>query len=212
MLSKNDIKEDKLMKSFTINNKNNNKKEQLKQHEKYDDYELNYLEYQLALEFDNREFYRVYWSLLKREHLIIFTFFSWNDYNIFSIKLSKIFFLICTDMALNVFFFSDESMHNIYINSGKFIFFQHLVQTIISTIVSQLIQILSNFLTMTDIHYYQIKSLDKNNIDKVRVFNIIKCIKIKLILFYFFTFILFLFYWYVISAFCGVYKTLKEYL
>ena len=34
MLSKNDIKEDKLMKSFTINNKNNNKKEKLKKHEK----------------------------------------------------------------------------------------------------------------------------------------------------------------------------------
>ena len=176
----------------------------------YDDYELNSLDYLDALELDDRKFLRVYWSLIKREHLIIFTFFSWNDYNIFSIKLSKFFFLICTDMALNVFFFSDESMHNIYQSGGNYIFFEQLFQMIISTLVSQLLQIFLNYLTMTDIDYYRIKSVKKIIKNKKKVFLIIRCVKYKIFIFYIFTLILFLFYWYVVTAFCAVYENTQK--
>ena len=51
-------------------------------------YELNDLEYSNALELDSRNFFRIYWYLLNREHLILFTFFNLNDFNIFSIKCS----------------------------------------------------------------------------------------------------------------------------
>ena len=168
------------------------------------------MEYLLALEVDNRKFFSIYWSLLKREHLILFTFFSRNDYNIFSIKLSKFFFLICTDMVLNVFFFSDESMHNLYKTGGKFDFFEQIVQFVFSTLVSQILQILLNYLTMTDIQYYEIKSLMEKNINKEQVLSIIKIIKYKIIFFYLIEFILFLFYWYVISAFCSVYANTQK--
>ena len=170
------------------------------------DFELNGLEYLIAIELDNRKFLRVYWSLLKREHTIIFTFFAWNDYNIFSIKLTKFFFLICTDMAFNVFFFSDESMHNLYESGGEFDFFDQLVQMFYTTIVSQVLQIFLNYLTMTDIHYYQIKGLKNENINQSRVLSIMNCIKYKIIAFYIFTFLVFLFYWYLISSFCSVYE------
>ena len=216
---KNQTSRKNMVQISNINNKelgnNNGSKENLTKKEtklinhidntNYDDFELNSLDYLIAIESDNRKFFRIYWSLLKREHLIIFTFFSWNDYNIFSIKLSKFFLLICTDMALNVFFFSDESMHNIYKSGGKFNIFEQIIQFIFTTILSQLLQIFSNFLTMNDIQYYQIKSLSKKNIEKEKVLSIIKNIKYKLIIFDIFAFILFLFYWYVNSAFCSVY-------
>jgi hypothetical protein len=38
-------------------------------------YELNELEYEEALELDNRNFFKTYWYLIKREHIILFTFF-----------------------------------------------------------------------------------------------------------------------------------------
>ena len=177
-----------------------------KKEEPISDFEMNNLEYLIALELDNRPFIRVYWSLLKREHTIIFTFFAWNDYNIFSIKLSKFFFLICTDMCLNVFFFSDESMHNLYESGGSFDFFGQIVQFIYTTIVSQVLQIFLNYLTMTDIHYYQIKRLKDDKISKSTIISIINCIKYKIIAFYIFTFLLFLFYMYTIAAFCAVYQ------
>ena len=42
--------------------------------EKPDNFELNNMEYQAALETDKRSFINIYWSILEREHLIIFTF------------------------------------------------------------------------------------------------------------------------------------------
>ena len=125
------------------------------------DYELNDLEYNDAIELDHRDFLNIYWYLLRREHIIFLTFFSNNDYNLFSIKLSKLFLAICSDMALNVFFFSDESMHKIYISGGENDCTGQLAQMIYSTIISQILQIFINYLTMTDIHYYQLKALKK---------------------------------------------------
>ena len=185
-------------------------KEEKKINVNYDDYEYNNLEYLEAVEYDNRTFFRIYWSLLKREHLIIFTFFSWNDYNIFSIKLTRFFHAICTDMVLNVFFFSDESMHNVYQSGGTYNFFEQLFQMIISTIASQLLQIFLNYLTMTDIPYYMIKSLDKQKLSREKILSTINCIKYKLIIFYIFVFILFIFYWYIITAFCAVYENTQR--
>ena len=192
---------DKISKQYAIKDKKLKVVKKVKQN--YDDYELNSLEYLEAIKYDNRTFFAIYCSILKREHLIIFTFCSRNDYNIFNVKLSKLFFFICTDMVLNVFFFSDESMHNIYQSGGVYNFFEQLFQMVISTIVSQLLQIFINYLTMTDIHYYMIKSLEKKNINKQKILSTMNCIKYKINIFYIFALLLFVFYWYVVSAFCA---------
>ena len=178
-----------------------------KEKEDLTDYELNDLVYCEALELDNRNFLNIYWYLLKREQIILFTFFNWNDFNIFSIKLSKLFLAICSDMAFNVFFFSDDSMHKLYASGGEQGgWVDQFAQMVYSTIISQLLQIFINYLTMTDIHYYQLKELKRNNnINSKKALFVIKCIKYKLIAFYCSTFILFLFFWYTVSAFCAVY-------
>ena len=67
-------------------------------------------------------------------------------------------------MDFNAFFFSDESMHNVYVNGGEHDFIGQFAQMIYSTIVSQLLQIFINYLTMTDIQYYKIKGLLKEKI------------------------------------------------
>ena len=70
-----------------------NKKEIINKNQKqYDDYELNELEYIEATIYDKRSLFQIYWSILKREHLLIFTFFNCNDYNLLSIKLSRFIF------------------------------------------------------------------------------------------------------------------------
>ena len=60
------------------------------------------------------------------------------------------------------------------------------------------------FLSLIDKYYYQIKELTKSN--KKEIFNIIKCVKIKLIIFFVFTLIIFIFYMYLVTAFCAVYE------
>ena len=189
--------------STKINNLNELK---ITKEENLDDYELNELEYLPAIELDKRPFSQIYWSTLKRNHIILLTFFSCNDYNIYYIKFARFLFLISTDMALNVFFFTDDSMHKIYLNYGKYDFIQSIPQAIYTTALSQLIEVFLSYLSMTDKHIYQIKHVKDEKIKKIIIFQNLKCIKLKLIGFFVFTFVFFAFYWYLISSFCAVYE------
>ena len=175
-----------------------------KEKEKLDDYELNNLEYDLALKLDKRNFLQIYWSLLKREHLVIFTFITREDHNIMFIKYSRFIFLLCTDMAMNVFFFSDETMHKMFIDYVKYNFIQQIPQITYSTIISKLIEIFLCYLSLTDKHFYQIKGAEK--ISKSSMKGIMKCIQIKFAFFFVFTSTMFIFYWYLITCFCSVYR------
>ena len=181
-------------------------KKKSKKKEELDDYQLNDLDYLEAIKLDKRPFSQVYWATLKRNHIILFTFFSWNDYNISYVKFARFIFLVCTDMAMNVFFFTDESMHKIYLNYGKFNFIQQIPQIIYSTILSQTLEVFLCYLSLTDKHIYQIKKLPTKIRNKDTIFKILKCIKIKLIVFFIFIFVFFIFYWYLISCFCAVYE------
>ena len=171
----------------------------------YSDYQLNELVYEEAIKYDRRSLLKVYCQILQREHLIIFTFLNCNDYNLLSVKVSRCIFLIVGDMALNVFFFSDDSMHKLFLSYGKYDFIQQIPQITYSTIISQIIEVFLCFLSLTDKYIYQLKSyLIKGNIRNIK--KIITYIHIKLIIFFIFIFIFFGIYWYIISVFCGVYR------
>ena len=181
-----------------------------KKKEQMSDFELNDLPYFEAIKLDKRSFCRMYWSLLRREHIILFTFFSWHDYNIIYVKLAKFFFLVCQDMAMNVIFFSDDSMHKIYADFGKYTFIQQIPQIIYSTTVSQLLEIFLCYLSLTDKNYYQIKVIKNIKINKNIVYKVLRCVKFKLFGFFSFTLILFAFYWYFVSSFCAVYHNTQS--
>ena len=111
-------------------------------------------------------------------------------------------------MAFNVFFFSDDSMHKIFISYGKYDFIQQIPQITYSTIISQLIEIFLCFLSLTDKHFYEIKSLKKD--EKNKMLSIVQCVKQKVTFFYIITFLMFAFYWYSIACFCAVYRNTQS--
>ena len=189
------------------NAKNDNNMNPIKEEENknLDCYELNNLEYDEAICCDKRTFIHIYWDMLCREHKIIFTFFICNDYNILYIKYARFIFLFGNDMAMNVFFFSDESMHKIFLNYGKYNFIQQIPQIVYTTIISQLIEVFLCYLSLTDKYVYKIKKMEEPYNTEM-ILKILKCIKIKLIFFYIFIFIFFGFYWYIVAAFCAVYE------
>ena len=198
---------------------------QRKSSDQYDDYELNNMEYYDASDFDNRTCLRTYWSVIKREHYVIFTFFSRNDYNLFYVKIERFFILICTEITMNGMFFVHETMYKK--QTGGLSFAQKIPQIIFSLLVSHAMEVILCYLSMTDIHYYQIKALPKEqkNLHKDqkylskdaknlpnkgknddKIFDILSCMKRKLTAFFILTFLVFLFHWYFISAFCAVYQ------
>ena len=166
------------------------------------------MEYEEAMEYDHRPFTSVYLSLLKREHLLIFSFCTRNDYNLTFVKFCRLFFLLATDMCLNVFFFFDETMHTMYLDYGKYNFIQNVPQIIYTTIVSQILDVFLCYLSLTDKAYYEIKNLKAK--DRFELLKIIKCTKIKLTIFYILTFTLFAFHWYTITCFCAVYRNTQS--
>ena len=127
-----------------------------------DDYELNHLKYDTAIELDKREFFKTYWSIIKRDQLILFIFVSSKDFNLIYIKYARLIFTISTLMVMNSFLFSDELIHEFFMNGVKYNFGQHTLQMALSIIITHILEILLCFLTMTDRIFYEIKSFSKN--------------------------------------------------
>ena len=186
------FKDDEIDTTFIIKEKN------------FDDYELNNMGYNDACEYDKRSCLRTYWSILKREHYVIFTFISRNDHNIFYIKIERFFIVICTEITMNGLFFVHETMYKK--QNGGLSFCQKIPQIIFSLLVSHAVEIILCYLSMTDITYYEIKELPKQEKYHEKVFDLLDNRKRKLIGFFVFTFLFFLFHWYFISAFCAVYQ------
>ena len=155
----------------------------------YDNFELNNLDYIPACEIDKRSFCRTYWSVLLREHIALITFVAWHDYNLFCVKVDRFIIQFCTNMAMNGLFFSDESMHNLYVNNGEYDFVQQIPQILYSLIIVHILEVILCFLSLTDTPIYKIKMLSQNKGNAEKILSVINCIKIKLIIFFIFTFI-----------------------
>ena len=179
---------------------------------KLDNYEINRLDFLDAVALDKRNYLSIYLSLIKREELILLTFVSLNDYNLFFVKLDKFLFLFVTTLVMNSLLFADETIHKLYLEEGKYNFTQSLPHIIYSLLIAHAIEILLCFLTMTDRHVYEIKALKKSKDLNEKIFQILKVVKIKLIVFFALTGAVFLFYWYCVAAFCAVYQKSQGFL
>ena len=96
-------------------------------------------------------------------------------------------------------------MHKVFLNYGKYNFIQQIPQIIYTTIFSQFIEVFLCFLSLTDKHIYLMKNSAKLTV-KNDILKILRCIKVKLIIFFIFTFIFFVCYWYIVCVFCAVYE------
>ena len=68
------------------------------------DEEINNLEYELAIIIDKRTYLQYYYSLLKKKHLILFSFLPSNDYNLKAIKISLLLLSFSLYFTINGFF------------------------------------------------------------------------------------------------------------
>ena len=147
----------------------------------------------------------LYWSLLKRRHLILFAFYPANDYNLMVIKISFFIISFSLYMTINGFFFSDESMHKVFEDNGDFNFLYQIPQILYSTIVSTIINMILKFLSLSEKNILELKKEENVKDVEERLANIKKYIRVKLIIYFVIGFFLMLFFWYFISTFCAVY-------
>ena len=176
------------------------------------DPELDDLDYEEAKKYDKRTFFQYYWSYLKQNHLIFFTFLPNSDYNIIYAKIGLFIVSFGLFFTINGFFFSDETMHKLYEDKGIFDIIFQIPQILYSSIVSSIIDYILKNLSLSENKILELKSeITEQNLDftssQTKANQIQKNLKIKLIIFFVLSTLLMLFFWYFISCFCGVYIT-----
>ena len=169
------------------------------------DEELNSLEYTIALKIDKRTYFQYYWSLLKKKHLILFTFYPNNDYNLPSIKIFLFLVSFSLYFTINGFFFNDDTMHKINEDHGNFNLLFQLPQIFYSSIISAVINIILRQLSLSEKNILALKK--EQNYNKTLQYSkgIKNCLANKFIIFFILSYLLLMFFWYFIACFCGVY-------
>jgi len=179
---------------------------------KLTEFEMNSLDYELALMRDRRTYFQYYWSILKQKHLILFTFLPVNDFNLASLKIVLFILSFSLYFTINGFFFNDESMHKVYINNGAFNIILQIPQILYSTLVSSVINVILKTLSLSQKNILKIKK-EKNRQTAMKKAKQEKhFLQKKFIIFFIISFFLILFFWYFISCFCAVYKNTQKIL
>ena len=196
-------------KSAILTNIENIKDYNIKNKSLLRDDELNSLIYIEALKLDKRNYIEYYISLIKKKNIIIFTFFLFNDYNLITIKLILFLLSLSLYFVINGLFFSDKTMHKIFIDKGKYNLIFEIPQIIYSSIITFIINTILKQLSLSETMLINFKNEEKQENDnelKKKAENKEKCIKQKFCAYFILSLLLMSFYWYYISCFCAVYE------
>ena len=173
---------------------------------KFNDMELNSLIYEKALIYDKRTYIQYYISLLRKNHLLFFSFYITDkDYNSQIIKMFLFFLFFSVNFAINALFFNDNTMHKIYIDEGEFNLIYQIPQIIYSTMISSVTGSLIKYLALTEkiiLTIKEVKNLDDLNSKKEKVS---KTVKAKFTLFFIIGFIILFIFMIYSTCFCGIY-------
>ena len=161
---------------------------------------------------DKRTFFQYYISLLKINHLLIFSFIPNKDYNSRIIKFFLFFFYFTVHLSINALFFNDNTMHKIYIDEGNYNIIYQIPQIIYSSLISGVINTIIKYLSLSQDNIIELKqSKGKNNLEQ-KTKKLMYKLKIKFGLFFILSFLLLSFFWYYITCFCGIYRNTQIHL
>ena len=186
-------------------------KENIKNILKYNNRELNSMDYSETIQKDHRKFVEYYISLLKSEHMIM-TIFDNNDYNSRIIKIFLCFYNFASCYTINGFFFDDSTMHKIYEQKGNYNVLSQLPQIMYSTIISSILNGVLYYFALPEKYIIELKQKTGiNNFNSIKNKLLIKLYH-KFIIFFILSFSLVFLFWYYIVCFCAVYKNTQYHL
>ena len=173
---------------------------------------MNSLEYEEAIKLDKRNFWEYYFSLIKNNHPLIFSFGCYEDYNSKIIKIFLFFYSFILDLTINALFFNDDTMHKIYEDKGKFNFLYNIPQILYSTLISKFIDGLIRKLALSQDNIVELKQeKEKEKLNK-KYIRTKRTLKKKFIAFFLISFIILLLFWYYLICFCGIYVNTQIHL
>ena len=209
---KKDLESHKAKKSKNQSNTGNMRLRDKKVELAFTNEELRDMNFEQALHYDNRSFFRIYLAILIEEHIILNTFFTDTYLELRAIKLSFLIFSFEINFFLNAFFYTDQYISDTYHNNGALDFFSSLPKAIYSFLVTLIVE---NLLKMLSNSKKELMKIIKERKDKQEYLelmeNELKKLQKKLTIYFIIVFILGLFFFYYASAFCAVYTNSQKF-
>jgi hypothetical protein len=212
----NDIKdfnfETEMNEIFTNVNSENNEDIDIKEYLKP---ELDEMEYDDAIKYDNRTFCEFYWDRLKDKQIIINTFCNKENLRPITIKIILLLLNIELYFVVNGLFYSEEYISGLFHSNEKETFFSFLKRSIerllYTTVVGVIIESIIEFIFLDENRIKRIFKREKDNFVhlKYEIFQFIRNIKKRFIVFIILCFIISFFSWYYANCFNNAYPGVK---
>jgi hypothetical protein len=186
---------------------------------------LNNYDFEEALQYDKRTFRSIYYICLLAKENILNLLYIKSPLELTSLRLCIFVFMYSCDLTFNTLFYFNSNISDRYHYEGKSLFWFSLLNnlsiTIISSTLSFFLCITLEFLTnskedieeifrkeekkMRKDSKYSVSKATKREI-LMNIYDIIKKLKIKILIFIILECTLLLFFFYFVTAFCEVYQ------
>ena len=170
---------------------------------------MNSFSFSDAIKNGQRTYCQYYLSLLRTKHILIFTFYQNNDYNSQIIKIYLFLLTYYINYVISVMFYSDNTMHKIYIDKGAFDFTYQLPQMIYSLLISSILNTILKIFGLYEENIFEIKKYNKEIYVKEKIKTVIKK---KIIIFFVITYIFLFLSWIYLGCFCSFYRNTQIHL
>jgi len=175
----------------------------------YNDKEMNSFDFSEAKAKDKRSYCQFYLSLLRTQHILIFTFCQFHDYNSQPIKIYLFFLTFAINYLISAMFYSESTMHKVYIDKGAFDFTYQLPIMFYSFLISTLLNYILNILGLYEQNIISSKKDKNKNLNPKKI---LSHIRFKIALFFIITYILLFLLWIYLGCFCAVYRNTQIHL
>ena len=186
---------------------------------------LDNFEYETAIKYDKREFWKILYICILNKANIINIFLFKTPLDIFSLRICLFIFTYSCDLAFNTIFYSNDNISDRYHYEGEDLLLFSLVNNLIISVISYIAELLlvNAFQHLIDSrgHYENVFRKEENKMRKLKKYKVSQKTKInilakisriskvliwKTVVFIFFEFSIMLFFYYFVTAFCEVYK------
>ena len=193
---------------------------------KNSNYNLDNYNYEEAIQYETRSFWKIYFIYLMSKEGILNTFYYKQPLELMPLRILIFIFSNACDIALNCFFYLSDNISDKYHYEGKsailFSLTNNITISLVSSIVGYCLIYFSTSLVqstdkITSLFRDEEERLKKDKKYKVRteknmdmlteIKKIFKCLKLKIYIFLVIEALLMLFFFYYVTAFCHVYAS-----
>jgi hypothetical protein len=186
---------------------------------------LDNFEYETAIKYDKREFWKIFYICMLNKENIINIFLFKTPLDILSLRICLFIFTYSCDLAFNTIFYSNDNISDRYHYEGENLLLFSLVNNLIISAISYITELLlvNAFQHLIDSrgNYENVFRKEENKMRKLKNYKVSQKTKIiisnkiihiskvliwKTVVFIFFEFSMMLFFYYFVTAFCEVYK------